>query len=439
MSRVIFLTFLLIFSQNLFAQDSLNNALLEASWENNLAKVKELIASGADVNAKSYEGAAPLHFACIHNNLKMLQTLIDHNADLNIQDQHKKTPLILCAEFGLDTLAEELILHDANTNLKNISGKDALYIATENGDFIFTDMLLYYGANPRTFSNDSSGLTHAAVQSGNTDVLHLVLENKVSPNRLNIYGNTPMHYAFLQNYTNMIKILMEYGGVYRSGSAKNKDMLHLSLHRSNISMVHFLIRNDYTSSFKPLENYYNDAIRQDHKDIIQIFKQKNIKRNLKPVVQGISIESNLFANLKDHSFGISAGIREMKSNIFVHIGYTHRLWAKRVLYTYFNKKLQLWERRGNTYISLSKGIRLMHKDQKSLFFQIGGMAFYTWGKYNGMSKRIKASANITPTAGLQYIINQFSLSMSYSYLNYSNNLPKTFMLLRCGWTIPFKP
>ena len=68
------------------AAQNLNDDLLAATRKSDVAKVKMLLAQGADINAKSPYGATPLFFACDRSNVEMVRLLLDKGAEVNIKD-----------------------------------------------------------------------------------------------------------------------------------------------------------------------------------------------------------------------------------------------------------------------------------------------------------------------------------------------------------------
>lgn len=55
--------------------------------------VQELLASGADVNARDNDGRTPLHWPAYRGHLEVVRLLIEHGADVNAADNSGRTPL----------------------------------------------------------------------------------------------------------------------------------------------------------------------------------------------------------------------------------------------------------------------------------------------------------------------------------------------------------
>jgi len=103
-----------------------------------VAKVKELIEGGADVNALSEANQTALHFACrdkdkIENVVDFVNFLIDKGADVNAKTVSGLTPLIGAANGGLD-LVKILVDSGADVNHEDDYGESPMKSALETED-----------------------------------------------------------------------------------------------------------------------------------------------------------------------------------------------------------------------------------------------------------------------------------------------------------------
>jgi len=64
-----------------------------AAFENDVARLRELIDSGAAVNAVDHDGLTPLHFAAHEGAVEAAALLLERGADVGLADRHGNTPL----------------------------------------------------------------------------------------------------------------------------------------------------------------------------------------------------------------------------------------------------------------------------------------------------------------------------------------------------------
>jgi ankyrin repeat protein len=93
-ARVLIFALLVSFIPTIGFAQNLNDDLIVAARKSNVEAVKELLAKGADPNAKSPYGATPLFFACDRGNLEIVKMLVDRGADVNVQDSFYKSTAV---------------------------------------------------------------------------------------------------------------------------------------------------------------------------------------------------------------------------------------------------------------------------------------------------------------------------------------------------------
>ncbi|XP_048389506.1 ankyrin repeat domain-containing protein 49 [Stegostoma tigrinum] len=105
--------------------------LHRAAYSDHIEVVRELIARGADVHARSIDGWTPLHSACKWNNAAIASFLLQHDADINAQTNGLQTALHLASGSKDTKETIELLLMNRyiNSDLNNNLGEKAYDVA----------------------------------------------------------------------------------------------------------------------------------------------------------------------------------------------------------------------------------------------------------------------------------------------------------------------
>jgi ankyrin repeat protein len=102
------------------SESELNKKLINACLHNHLKDCKQLIATGADINAKNSLGDTPLISAICYENFQICKYLINYpNLDVNLPDNNGDTPLIHAVQCNNLRMCKELIQRGANINAQN--------------------------------------------------------------------------------------------------------------------------------------------------------------------------------------------------------------------------------------------------------------------------------------------------------------------------------
>jgi CubicO group peptidase (beta-lactamase class C family) len=107
-----------------------NAALHAAALTGDDAAVRELIAAGADPNARDAYGSTPLIIAATFGRPDVVSELIAAGADLDIQNGDGSSALHAAAFLGRTRIVEMLLAHGANKYLRNNGGDTALASVT---------------------------------------------------------------------------------------------------------------------------------------------------------------------------------------------------------------------------------------------------------------------------------------------------------------------
>jgi ankyrin repeat protein len=91
--------------------------------------VRELLARGADVNARANDGFAALHSASWKGHAEVVRELLSRGAAINTQADNGATPLTCACDTGHLAAATLLLNAGADLALLTITGHSALFYA----------------------------------------------------------------------------------------------------------------------------------------------------------------------------------------------------------------------------------------------------------------------------------------------------------------------
>lgn len=120
-----------------------SEALLDAITERNIARVREAIEAGADLNYRFGEGWSYLDYAAQKypdGFLEAVQLLVEAGADVNTRNGDGSTPLFSAQPEVVDYL----VSHGADVNLRSKNGDTAIFSAIMNSRFELIEQLAKY-------------------------------------------------------------------------------------------------------------------------------------------------------------------------------------------------------------------------------------------------------------------------------------------------------
>jgi len=211
---ILFLPVSVLFSL-CFGQD-----LVEAAREGSVERVRVLLASGVDINAKDKNGETALHRAANKGYSQVVELLIANGADVNVRSNWGGTPLYEAAIEGRKEVAELLISAGADVNAKDEECYTPLHGAGYGGSGPVAEILIANGAdvNARTDSSQNAETPlHVAAHSSTLKVAEVLIVKGADVNSKDELGRTCLHIAHGEK---MIELLVAKGA---DVSAKDKD------------------------------------------------------------------------------------------------------------------------------------------------------------------------------------------------------------------------
>jgi TonB family protein len=207
--------------------EPVSDNLFDATKAGDLAKVKALIAAGADVNAKDDSGeTSALDWAARKNHIEIMELLIAHGADVRARDFYGFTPLHHAAAWGGKESVELLLAHGADVNdAKNRVGQSPLHYAISPGREDVIALLIDHGADINAKDVNLETPLHLAVKlaengmmgssepsdNGDTKTVAFLLAHGADINAKDKRNNTPLHHAAWGGHKGVVELLLAHG------------------------------------------------------------------------------------------------------------------------------------------------------------------------------------------------------------------------------------
>lgn len=160
-----------------------DSAITKAVKGGDLATVRKLVASHADVNAPSGDGSTPLLWAVHNSDVEMTRALIAAGAKTDVANNYGVNPLLDASRTGDATMVELLLKAGADPKRTHPEGETALMAASRAGSVPIVHLLLERGVdvNATDSFQKESALMWASAE-GHLDVVDTLLKAGANPN-----------------------------------------------------------------------------------------------------------------------------------------------------------------------------------------------------------------------------------------------------------------
>ncbi len=197
----------------------INDDLYSAVNRNDVGAVKNLLAMGADPNARCENWAGkrdftPLYAAAEEGNVEIVKLLLDKGGDVNAKCPMDITPLMTAANHGKKDTVILLLGENPDVNAVNTSGQTALLYAvessmTDDSDTVIAGALLEKGADPNQARDGWTPLMFAAARN-KPGIVKLLIAKGADVNSSKD-GNTALTFAESREYAEIVKMLKAAG------------------------------------------------------------------------------------------------------------------------------------------------------------------------------------------------------------------------------------
>lgn len=148
-------------------------ALMRAAMHGDSATVRALVTAGAEVNVRNREGETALFPAAFLTRVAVAQELVKHGADVNASSKQGITPLIEAANHS-PAVARLLIQSGAKVNAKDVLGETALMMAARAGRRDIVQALIRAGADVNAKDNQGRTALSSTLDGGHTEAARVL-------------------------------------------------------------------------------------------------------------------------------------------------------------------------------------------------------------------------------------------------------------------------
>uniref|UniRef100_A0A8C6TT58 Uncharacterized protein n=1 Tax=Neogobius melanostomus TaxID=47308 RepID=A0A8C6TT58_9GOBI len=169
----------------------------KAASVGDLAKLKELLKQGKDINQTDKKLRTALHVACAVGCVDVVQFLQGRTALMKaVQSQHEA-----CVHILLENNPE--------ADLADGDGNTALHFSANLPSVTVTQLLLMYGVDLNTSNQEGLTPLSLAVREGHREIVQLLLKEGADVNVFDCENRTPLMIAEEQGMTAMTQLLLK--------------------------------------------------------------------------------------------------------------------------------------------------------------------------------------------------------------------------------------
>ena len=220
-------------------QQTLNDDLLYAVFNNDEQEARRLILQGANVNAESLDGVSLIDIAMAQGNLGIVRAVLETPQPKGLRQKNEEEALILSARYGHKDLMMSLIKKGVDVNAENTDNETALFEAIRSKNQEIIDILIKHGArvNATNVMEDTPLTTAVRLHP---EIVDTLLDLGANINERNSDGITPVLEAVRGNDINLVKRMVDRGANILVQDEAGSNALHY-VAEDNLEMAQFLL------------------------------------------------------------------------------------------------------------------------------------------------------------------------------------------------------
>ena len=188
--------------------------IVNAAYKNDAATVKQLLRTGADVNARDKAtGTLALNYAVSNGNSEMVQVLITAGAKADARSSSGRTALMELSEQSSADIVRSLVAVRADVNAKDDGGDSPLGVAASCDNLDVLQALIEAGADVNTRNGEGKTPLMIAAEAGYVRNVQALLVAGADIEAKDGEKQTALRIARENKHMEVVKLLESYGAI----------------------------------------------------------------------------------------------------------------------------------------------------------------------------------------------------------------------------------
>ncbi|GMH46665.1 hypothetical protein TrVE_jg3223 [Triparma verrucosa] len=232
-------------AQRLRRLEEANSALVDAAESGDINKVRELLATGVDVNCSKEgdEGRTALLMAAYCGHLAVVRVLVAAEADVNKALTNGCTPLYIAAHEGHIDVVQVLVAAEADVNkAETTAGCTPLCIAAQKGHLNVVQVLVAARADVNKATTNGCTPFFMAAQKGHQNIVQALVAARADVNKaLTTDGATPLFIAAGKGHLNIVQALVAARADVNKGKTNGCTPLYIAAQEGHLDVLQVLV------------------------------------------------------------------------------------------------------------------------------------------------------------------------------------------------------
>ena len=251
MKKAAILTFIFLFCQSLYSLEFTADYVSypgermgdfqRICLSGDVAKIRQAISQGVNINRKDFYGCVPLIYAVISSNEQAVKLLLTKNARIYIANSDGWTAIHYAVKLRLKSILKLLIDSDGDVNAANIYRLTPLHYAVACGDIDIAKLLIDKGAIADVQDINGCQPIHLAYRNKDFKMMHLLY--KTSPAiRLDRFPiATPVHFYSALGDAQSVAAYLEVGVDVQTADFEGYSGFHIAAYAGERKVLNTFI------------------------------------------------------------------------------------------------------------------------------------------------------------------------------------------------------